>query len=45
MPSSKAAYAGCVRSNIQAGTSSQRSEAKPVSVQRKATPSDFAIGS
>src|SRR5512135_3191186 len=31
------------RSNIQAGTSSQRSASNPVSVQRKTSPSVFAI--
>lgn len=30
------------RSNIQAGISSQRSDADPLSVHRNATPSDFA---
>ena len=39
-PSAQAA-----RSNIQAGTSSQRSAADPLSVQRKTTPSAFSIAS
>ncbi len=37
--------AHAARSNIQAGTSSQRSAADPLSVQRKTTPCAFSIAS